>query len=174
MLRKTAVGLTLSALLVIGGAGLAWSDSPDTWITTKAKITLLTTDGVSAMGVNVDTVNGKVTIHGKVNTADEKTKAEAAVRKLDGVKEVQNLLQVVPEEKRKVVSASDEVIKDSVQNALKASAVVEGVKVASVNKGVVLLSGETKTLDAKLKAIEVALAQPGVTRVATEITTPEK
>ena len=174
MFRKNVVGLGVSALLVVGCAGLAWSDSPDTWITTKAKITLLTTDGVSATGVNVDTVDGKVTIHGKVNTADEKTKAEAAVRKLDGVKDVQNLLQVVPEEKRKVVSASDDVIKDSVQNALKANAAVEGVKVASVNKGVVLLSGETKTLDAKLKAIEVALAQPGVARVATEIQTPEK
>ena len=173
MLRKTAVGLAISALMVMGGAGLAWSDHPDTWVTTKAKITLLTTDGVSATGVNVDTVNGKVTIHGKVKTADEKTKAEAAVRKLDGVKEVQNLLQVVPEEKRDVVNASDDVIKDSVQNALKADTTVEGVKVASVNKGVVLLSGEAKTINAKLKAIEVALAQPGVVRVATEIQAPE-
>jgi hyperosmotically inducible protein len=168
------VGLAVSALAIVGAAGLAWSDSPDTWITTKAKITLLTTDGVSATGVNVDTVNGKVTIHGKVKTADEKSKAEAAVRKLDGVKEVQNLLQVVPEEQRKLVNASDDTIEDSVQNALKADPSVEGVKVQSVNKGVVLLSGEAKTLTAKLKAIEVALAQPGVVRVGSEIQAPEK
>jgi osmotically-inducible protein OsmY len=174
MFRKTVMGLGVSALLIVGCAGLAWSDSPDSWITTKAKITLLTTEGVSATGVNVDTVNGKVTIHGKVKSPDEKTKAEAAVRKLDGVKEVQNLLQVVPEEQRKAVSASDESIKDSVQNAFKTDPSLEGVKVASVNKGVVLLSGEAKTLDAKLKAIEVALSQPGVVRVATEITAPDK
>jgi osmotically-inducible protein OsmY len=165
--------LGVSALMLLG-SGLAWSESPDAWLTTKAKIALLTTDGVSATAVNVDTVDGKVTIHGKVKTADEKARAEAEVRKLDGVKQVQNLLQVVPEEQRKVVEANDDAIKDSVQNALKADKMLEGVKVASVNKGVVLLSGETKTLDAKLKAIEVSLAAPGVKRVATEIQAAEK
>jgi osmotically-inducible protein OsmY len=165
MSRITVFGV--SALLFLG-SGLAWSEAPDAWLTTKAKIALLTTDGVSATAVNVDTVDGKVTIHGKVKTAEEKAKAEAEVKKLDGVKHVQNLLQVVPEEQRKVVNASDDAIKDSVQNALKGDPVLEGVKVASVNKGVVLLSGETKTLDAKLKAIEVSLAAPGVRRVATE------
>jgi osmotically-inducible protein OsmY len=46
--------------------------------------------------------------------------------------------------------------------------------VQSVNKGVVLLSGKTNDLSGKLKAIEVALAQPGVRRVASEIQTDEK
>lgn len=174
MQRKTGLALAIAALLCLGGAGSAWSDAPDAWLTTKAKIALLTTDGVSVSAVNVDTVNGKVTIHGKVKTADEKTRAEATVRKLDGVKDVMNLLQVVPEEKRDIVNASDAKIKESAEMALKADKSLEGVKVASVNKGVVLLSGETKTLDSKLRAIEVVYAAPGVKRVATEIQTGEK
>jgi hyperosmotically inducible protein len=173
MTRKTLFPLALSALLV-AGAGSAWSDSPDAWLTTKAKIALLTADDVSVTAVNVDTVDGKVTIHGKVKTADEKVRAEAAVRKVDGVKNVQNLLQVVPESQKEAVKATDQGIEDSVENALKKDPLLSDVNVQSVNKGVVLLSGQTKTLDGKLKAIETTLAVPGVRRVATEIQAPEK
>ena len=50
----------------------------DAWITTKAKLALLTTEGVSVTDVNVDTVQGQVTLHGKVTTQAEKDKAAAA------------------------------------------------------------------------------------------------
>jgi osmotically-inducible protein OsmY len=39
-----------------------------------------------------------------------------------------------------------------------------------VNKGVVLLSGSAKTLDAHLRAVEVARKVPGVHRVSSEVT----
>jgi osmotically-inducible protein OsmY len=48
------------------------------------------------------------------------------------------------------------------------------VKVASVNNGVVLLSGETPSLDMKLRAIETAWNVTGVKRVASEIKAEEK
>ena len=51
---------------------------------------------------------------------------------------------------------------------------LENVKVASVNKGVVLLSGKAETLDAKLEAIERAAGVPGVRRVSSEIEAPER
>ena len=44
-----------------------------------------------------------------------------------------------------------------------------GVKIASVNKGVVLLSGKAKSLEAHVLAIETARSVPGVRRVATEV-----
>jgi osmotically-inducible protein OsmY len=55
--------------------------------------------------------------------------------------------------------------------AFKANRRIEGsgIKVASVNKGVVLLSGKATSLDAHLEAIEVASAVSGVKRVATEV-----
>ena len=43
-----------------------------------------------------------------------------------------------------------------------------GIKVALVNKGVVLLSGKTNSLEAYLESVEVADAVRGVRRVSTE------
>ena len=168
MNAKRILAWSLSAGLLLLPVG-ASADSPDTWITTKAKIALLTTDGVSGRAVNVDTVDGKVTLHGKVSSEGEKTKAEQTVRKLDGVKDVKNLLQIVPESREKAVKANDAEIKKAVEAALEADPSLKDVKVQSVNQGVVLLAGKTKGLEQKLKAIEVAYDVAGVRRVATEI-----
>ena len=165
--RRLGLGLALAALV----AAPAPADTSDMWLTTKAKIALLTTDGVSVTGVNVDTVNGAVTLHGKVKTQAEKEKATLAVRSVDGVKGVNNLLQVVPDAFKAAVKANDATIKDDVETALKSDKGVEGVKVASVNNGVVLLSGKTGTLSEKLRAIELAWNVGGVSRVASEIET---
>jgi len=159
----------LAAALVFAGVAAAQADTKDAWLTTKAKIALLTTDGVSATAVNVDTVDGKMTIHGKVGTAAEKAKAEQTVRQLDGVKDVKNLLQVVPEDQQKRVDAKDSDIKDHVEASLKAAKTMDDISVASVNKGVVLLSGKTKSLEAHLEAVKVADAVKGVHRVSTEV-----
>jgi hyperosmotically inducible periplasmic protein len=168
--KSTWLGLALAALV----AAPALADTNDVWLTTKSKIALLTTDGVSVTGVNVDTVNGAVTLHGKVKTKAEKDKAALAVKSVDGVKSVNNLLQVVPEAFKASVKANDAAIKDGVETALKADTRVEGVSVASVNNGVVLLSGKTNTLVEKLRAIELAYTVGGVSRVASEIETGDK
>jgi hyperosmotically inducible periplasmic protein len=161
-----AAGLTL---LVAHGARAAASDP---WITTKAKITLLTSEGVSGSRINVDTVNGEVTLHGKVASPAEKTKAEALVRQIDGVGGVRNLLQVVPEELQKRVTASDAEIKTHVEQTLARHPALTDVSVQSVNDGVVLLAGEVKTLSAHLEAIKITAQVPGVYRVASEIKSP--
>ena len=174
-MRRTGIlGLALAAALAIA-VPAAHPDTNDAWLTTKVKIALLTTDGVSASAVNVDSDKGLVTIHGKVKTAEEKTKAEQVARGVDGVKEVKNLLQVVPESEKEVVAASDDKIEEGVSAALKSDKALDSVKIASVNNGVVLLKGKTPDLDTKLKAIELTLATPGVKRVSSEIeTTPPK
>ena len=59
------------------------------------------------------------------------------------------------------------------ETALKSDKRVEGVKVASVNNGVVLLSGKATTLTQKLRAIELAWSVGGVSRVASEIVTAD-
>jgi osmotically-inducible protein OsmY len=173
-MRNRTLGLALSAALVFSGVSAAAAASNDTWITTKAKISLLTADGVSGTKIDVDTVDGKVTLHGKVETAAEKAKAESTVKAIEGVKEVKNLLQVVPEARKDVVDATDESIEDAVERALEGDKALESVKVASVNKGVVLLKGKAETLDAELAAIERAAGVPGVRRVSSEIEAPER
>jgi hyperosmotically inducible protein len=170
-MKRMLIGLFVAgALAAVSGSAYA----NDSWITTKAKLALLTTDGIHVSAPNVDTVEGKVTLHGKVESAAEKTKAAETVQKIDGVKSVDNLLQVVPQEQKKMVDANDSVIKDGVKAALKASATLKDVDVASVNKGVVLLSGKTSNLAEQLLAVETAYKVKGVQRVASEIATAEK
>jgi osmotically-inducible protein OsmY len=170
-MKSRNIGLAVAFVLASVAFGQAGTN--DAWLTTKAKIVLLTTDGVSATAVNVDTVDGTITIHGKVGTAAEKAKAEATVRKLDGVKDVKNLLQVVPEDQKKMVDANDSDVKDRVEASLKATKTMDEIKVASVNKGVVLLSGKTASLGQELLAIEHVYGVAGVRRVSSEIESVE-
>ena len=173
MRNEQLVRVICATALVLGLAASVpeAADMPDAWVTMKTKVSLMTTEGVSAKDLNVDTVNGVVTLHGKVATEAEKTKSEDVARRIDGVKDLKNLLQVVPNAQRVVVQRSDDTIKKGVEAAFKANRRVNtsGIDVASVNKGVVLLSGKTKSLEAYLEAVEVADAVRGVRRVATEV-----
>jgi osmotically-inducible protein OsmY len=168
-LRSAAASLGLALLLA--PAAIAVADTHDAVISTKAKIKLLTADDVSVTDVNVDTKDGHVVLHGKVHSEGEKSRAEAAVRHVDGVKDVRNLLQVVPKAEEKAVKATDDRIEDAVEQRLKAKGLHHDVKVKSVNDGVVLLAGETDTWPAQLSAIEAAREVPGVRRVASEMKT---
>jgi osmotically-inducible protein OsmY len=168
-----ALTLALAGTIVVLGAVVTSADVNDSWITTKAKIALLTTDGFSVNGANVDTIDGKVTMHGKVATAEDRTRAEDTVRKVKGVKSVNNLLQVVPSDIEEQVAENDSDVKDRVEASLKTDTMMKDVNVASVNNGLVLLSGKTDNLTESLRAIENAYSVKGVHRVASEIETVE-
>jgi len=118
--RRIAVAVLAGALVgwpVVGRAAMS-----DAWITTKTKIDLLTAKNVHSSGINVDTVDGVVTLHGKVDSAEDKANAEAEAKKIDGVREVRNMLQVVPERRKEAAKASDSQLKDRVSKALKNNA----------------------------------------------------
>ncbi len=172
-MKRMALTVAMVGTMVVGSAVAARADVNDAWITTKATIVLLTMDGFSVNGANVDTIRGNVTIHGKVATAADRTKAEQTVRGVKGVKTVSNLLQVVPGSVEAAVAANDTDVKDRVEASLKADAKMKDVRVASVNNGVVLLSGKTDSLTENLRAIQNAYSVNGVHRVASEIQTIE-
>jgi len=161
--------------LALGLSAPALAATSDTWITTKVKMTLLTTEGVNSNAINVDTIDGRVTLHGTVDTQDEKAKAEVAAQKIQGVREIRNLLQVVPPARQDAVAASDEQIEKNVKDALQRDQMLQdsSIKVASVNAGTVVLSGSAKTMSDHLRALEDASAVPGVHAVASEITSPD-
>lgn len=163
--------LFLGAAMFAVSASSALASQPDAWITGKAKIALLTADDVSATAVNVDTVDGRVTLHGKVRTEAEKKNAGDAVAKIEGVQEVRNLLQVVPAKNEQKVEASDEQITNHVKQAFAKDRelTTSGITVQSVNKGVVLLAGDTPSMSTHLRAITTAAGVPGVRRVASEV-----
>jgi hyperosmotically inducible protein len=171
--------LAVAAVLVIAIVG--WStpsraaDAPDVWITTKVKMALLVAEDVSATAVRVDTTDGKVTLHGTVSSADEKAHAERAAQRVEGVHEVRNLLQVVEKPRQEAAAVADEALSAEVEKRLAADPALRDSKIGvkSVNRGVVLLDGDARTLSAHLHALKVARAVPGVRRVASEIESPD-
>ena len=132
-----------SWLTLVLGAVLAAPSStatPDVWITTKTRLALLTTAGISWTGIHVDTVLGQVTLHGTVRSAAEKETAETGAQQIGGVQEgVRNLLEVVALQDERAVQVADSALKNS------------RISVQSVNQSVVLLTGTAQTLSAHLR-----------------------
>jgi hyperosmotically inducible protein len=67
----------------------------DAWIHTKITTKLIGNSETPARKVNVDVVDGVVTLRGVVETATAKEEAERVAKTTDGVKRVRNLLKVV-------------------------------------------------------------------------------
>jgi len=64
-------------------------------LTTKVKSALAKEEGFKTLGkINVDSNEGVVTLKGKVDSAEAKTKAEQVAKQVDGVKSVKNQLTV--------------------------------------------------------------------------------
>ncbi len=102
-MKSQIVTRTLAAALALTFAGVAPmtmtsafandntdSDQPvtDTWITTKVKAELATTEGVKSNDVSVKTVDGTVTLTGVLPTKLAVDKAVAAAESIKGVKKV--------------------------------------------------------------------------------------
>src|SRR5437762_5974999 len=68
----------------------------DAWIHTKIVAKLIGNTQTPERKINVDVVNGEVTLRGQVDTAEAKAEAERVSKNTDGVKKVVNQLKVVP------------------------------------------------------------------------------
>ena len=170
-LQSGVLALVLGAVLTAPASAYP----PDAWITTKTKLSLLTTEGVNGMAVSVATLIGLVTLSGNVSSTTEKAKAETLARKIDGVTGMRNLLQVVVPQHEKAVQGSDGMLKQRVAKVLQTDPSLQDshISVQSVNTGVVLLYGTAKTLSAYLHAVEVVAIIPGVQRVVSEVQSPD-
>jgi len=60
----------------------------DTWITTKVKSSLLAESDVSGLDINVDTLNGVVTLRGQVENQAQIDTATRIAREIEGVSNV--------------------------------------------------------------------------------------
>lgn len=102
--NRTLPAVALTSILTLGCVSLAAAQTPaspngetkmesdqpvtDTWITTKVKSELATTDGVKSMDISVKTVDGIVTLTGVLATDIAVKKATAAAESVKGVKRV--------------------------------------------------------------------------------------
>jgi hypothetical protein len=68
----------------------------DGWLWTKTRFDLAAADDLRDSTINVDVENEVVTLSGTVATAAQKAKAESIAKSVTGVKQVKNMLKVVP------------------------------------------------------------------------------
>ena len=66
----------------------------DAWIHTKITSKLIGDKDTPARKINIDVVDGMVTLRGEVNTATAKDEADRIARDTEGVRRVRNLLKV--------------------------------------------------------------------------------
>jgi osmotically-inducible protein OsmY len=113
--------------------------------------------------VQIKVQGGFVTLSGEVDWHYQRTDAEYAVRKLEGIKGLSNEIKVKPR-----VQASD--VKQRIENALKRNAEWEAgsIKVSVLN-GRVTLDGKVKALYERDLAERTAWSAPGVISVEDHI-----
>ena len=174
-MRRQLTAAALGAVLFAAPAFAAESNTPDGWLTSKTKLSLFTTTGVKSSAVHVDTIDGQVTLYGKVDSAAQKQLAEKAVRAVKGVRGVNNLLQVVAPSQEKTVARADKDIQDQANKALSEDTALKdsSITVKSVDKGVVLLTGKARNASDHLRAVSVVDQIAGVNKVASQVESPD-
>jgi osmotically-inducible protein OsmY len=143
----------------------------DAWITTEAKVRLIANSDTPARDINVDTLGGAVTLFGTVPTEAAKRAAETEIRKVDGVKSVENALEVVPHVSAAAVDRQDEQVKDAIEKRLKAREDLSDASIdVEVANGAARLTGSVPTQTDRLTALTVARSTEGVRSVVGDLT----
>jgi hyperosmotically inducible periplasmic protein len=183
--KSVVAGFTIAALVVAGPAFAqstmtdkaksvtqeAKTGVSDSWMTSKTKIALFSDDRVKGRQVHVETKDGVVYLRGKVDSSEAKTAATDVAKGIDGVKNVKNELQVVAPSTRAAVEADDKQIYKNVEQRFKQDPQLKNAKIdAKVDAGVVILTGEVKSIDTSARASEIARSVPGVRYVKNDLT----
>jgi len=140
----------------------------DSWLTAKTKIALFADERVKSREVSVETVKATVTLRGKVDSDEAKAAAASVAKAVEGVKSVENDLQVVPPGDRTMIDASDKDITQQVEGRFAKDAQLKKVDVR-VDGGVVILTGAVPSIGASARASELAREVPGVRSVKNEL-----
>ena len=94
--KMTLLAVLVAAPLVAGCGKTVGETIDDTTITTRVKTAMLNDPGVGGLRIDVDTYKGVVTLSGRVKSQTEHDQAMALARKVDGVTDVKDALQVIP------------------------------------------------------------------------------
>ncbi len=95
--KSVALAIVLIAPLTAACGKTVGETIDDTTITTRVKTAMLNDPAVGGLRIDVDTFKGVVTLSGRVKSQAEKDQAVALARRIDGVVEVKDALQVLPE-----------------------------------------------------------------------------
>lgn len=176
--RRALLG-SLAAPALVLAIGAAPSAPPpgsasDLWLALEVKLDLVRDEMTDARDIQVHAADGLVTLHGVATNDEEKAKAESIARGVGGMRPVRNLIQVIPDGERPAVARSDDEIRRDIVATLSGDAGLGRVRVASLNRGVVVLAGRVPTLAAHLRAIDLVGGVSGVRHVASELRSPDR
>ena len=92
-LLKAQVAIVLAALIFVGCSAMTGRQSTgaavtDTSLTTKVKSSLLADSTVGALGIDVDTTEGVVSLNGITTSEQERRRAIQVAQSVDGVRRV--------------------------------------------------------------------------------------
>jgi hyperosmotically inducible protein len=159
--------------VAVAAVGCAQTDAG---ITTKVKNELVADDLVKARQIDVDTMDKVVTLTGQVATAEEEARALDIARRTEGVVNVVDLIEVVPEQASAAtsdVSASvtDAGITAAVKTKLLADPDTPGLKLDVDTKDqVVTISGTVANQSQKDEVLQIARNTEGVRGVNDHLT----
>jgi hyperosmotically inducible protein len=162
----------------------------DALLTARVKAQMAADGRVSPSRVDVDTLNGNVTLSGETPTQEEKVAAEEVAGKVEGVRGVSNQIIVNPavagsgipsgeEMKRQAetgVSSVGQRVKKGAENAFLLGVVKTRLAAAGyggvgvdVDRGVVTLKGETSNEKDRIAAEAIAEKVSGVEKVDNQL-----
>ena len=144
-------------------AGITLPD--DTEITSMIESKLLWNDQIDATNIDVETLNGVVTLTGNVNSYWEKSLAKNLAVATRGVKHVENNLAVVVGK-----TFADIDIENDIKNAFKRNILIDADKIdVSVKNGIAHLTGIVPSFAMKEEAFNSAMMTAGVLDVTDDI-----
>jgi osmotically-inducible protein OsmY len=137
---------------------------PDPEIARDAVAAIKSQLPISAEKIKVVVKNGWVTLEGEAEWQYQRTTAEAAVRKIKGVKGITNAILLKPR-------AKPSEIKHKIEEALKRSAEIDANRIdVEADGSVVVLKGTVRSWVEREEAERAAWSAPGVTSVVDQIT----
>jgi hyperosmotically inducible periplasmic protein len=173
---RNPLTLTLAALLavVLSTAGCATTQSPgeqvgDAELSSRVKAKLAADPDVNPFNIDVDARNGMVTLKGSVDDAATRTEAGRLARDTSGVVSVDNGITVGGESAGDVVDDAAIVTKIKTKLAADLEVAATNIDVDS-EQGVVTLTGEVRSSEARNEAEKLARDTSGVVRVVNNIT----
>ncbi len=140
----------------------------DTWIAWKVKMALIADTRTSGFETDVASNDGAVTLSGKVDAPEAKSAADEVAKAIEGVKSVDNQLQVVPEAKRVQVDAKDDKIVEAIEKITGNDPKLQSLTLtADSDNGVVTINGTVDTQEELLAYAQAVRKIPGVKAVIT-------
>jgi len=177
--RLATATFAFTALLVVAVVGCS-STRPigdqfdDKTVTAKVKSKLAADPDINPFNIDVDTIDGVVTLRGEVEKQKAKDEAEHHAQNTGGVKMVVNEIRVVSEAFEDDERYSDAWITTKIKSKLTADPQLNPFNIdVDTEDGRVTLSGRVKDSAARTEAHKLAEDTEGVRSVSNDLSTEE-